>query len=243
METKKTENTIVEKAIEKGATTITLLTGQAPEQPRVFNLKDVKINGTIDAPSRFAEVRVFDQKKSHALVSKSRGEIKMIVNEQNTDDIFEITGRVFIAKEFKDLGINGNKPYTPESLAKHLKLKRSLFESHTEHMKLIAALRTIKARVQQSIDKAKDDKGNETDAFTQTVESNMPESFTLTLPLIEGGEKVKIEVFPVLEADGRDIICTLESMDAAEGIDDFRDKAVLAEVEKLKTKTTIIFCE
>jgi hypothetical protein len=242
-ENENTEATVVKEAMKNGATTVTILTGNAPKQPEIFNPKSIKISGTIDAPSRFAAIRDFEQKRSHALVSISRGEIIMTVNEQNTDDTHEIKGRVIIGREFAALGINADKEYTSESLAKHLKLKRSLFESHTEHTKLIAALRSIKAKVQQSIEKAKDDKGNETDAFTQTVESNMPESFTMLIPLIEGQSPQRIEVFPVLEADGRDIVCTLESMDAAEGIDQYRAEAVLEEVEKIKDKTTVIFTE
>lgn len=237
----RTEAEIVKNAIENGAKIVTILTGNAPRQPEIYNPKSITIEGTIDATSRFCEVRDFDRKASHALVSLSRGEIILVVNEQNTDNTHTVTGRVIIGKEFAALGINTDKPYTPESLAKHLKLKRSLFESHTEHTKLIASLRQIKAKVNQAIEKAKDDKGNETDAFTQTVESNMPESFIMNIPLIEGQKPSRIEVFPVVEADGRDIIVTLESMDAAEGIDQYRNEAVEAEVVKITDKTTVIY--
>ena len=63
----------------------------------------------------------------------------------------------------------------------------------------------------------------------------------MILPIIEGKEPKSVEVNVVLEVENGDIICCLESMDAAEFIDEIREKAVLEEVEVIKDKTTIIF--
>lgn len=241
METKKTEEKVLKQAIKEGATTITILTGNAPEPLKVNNRKPIDLKGTIDAPKRFIDVRDFERKESHALVSLSRGEIILVVNEQSTDDKFTITGRVSVSKEFKELGINSDRYYEPENLAKMLKLKRSMFANKLDHATTIAGLRNIKAKVNQDIEKAKDDKGNLTDAMKQSVESNMPDSIIVKIPLIEGQESVKIELFIVMEVEGGKIICTLESIDGAEGIDEFREKAVLEQVEEIKERTTVIF--
>ncbi|AHK11408.1 hypothetical protein F132_62 [Flavobacterium sp. phage 1/32] len=230
------------KSLEKGENvTLTILTGDAPEPLKIYNRNPITIKGTIEAPRRFVEVRDFERKKSHALISVSRGEIVLVVNEQETEDKFTITGRVQVAKEFADLGINSDKFYTPEELAKKLKLKRSIFANKLDHATTIATLRNIKAKVNQDIEKAKDDKGNVTDAMTQSVESNMPDSIKINIPLIEGMEAQNIELFIVLEVDNGKIICTLESIDGAELIEEFREKAVMQEVEKIKERTTIIF--
>lgn len=241
METNKVIEKAVVEAVKDGATTITILTGTASNPLTVNNPNPVKLTGTIDAPKRFIEVREFDRKASHALVSLSRGEIKLVVNEQSTDDLYTVTGRVAISKQFAELGINTDKYYEPEDLAKKLKLKRSMFANKLDHAKTIASLRNIKAKVNQDIEKAKDDKGNVTDAMRQSVESNMPDSITVKIPLIEGQEPVKIELFIVMEVEAGKIICTLESIDGAEGIDEFREKAVLEQVEAIKDRTTVIF--
>lgn len=241
----KVEDQVVKElvqSLEKGDNiTVTILKGEAPEPLKTNNRTPVNLKGTIEAPYRFTQVREFDRKKSHALVSISRGEIKLVVDEQSTDDKFTIIGRVEVSKEFQDLGINTNTTYSPEELAKKLKLKRKLFENKLAHATTIATLRNIKAKVNQDIEKAKDDKGNITDAMVQSVESNMPDSIMLKIPVIEGKEGVSIEVFIVMEVDAGKIICYLESMDGAEAIDQYREEAVLNQVKLIEDSTTVIF--
>lgn len=233
------ENTII-KAADKGET-LTILLGEAPKQLELHPNKPIVISGAICSPRRFCEVREFERKKSHALVNLSKGEIKLIIDEQATNDKFEITGKIAISKEFESLGINGSAIYTPEELAKKLKLKRNIFANKLDHATTIANLRNIKAKVNQEIEKAKDDKANVTDVMIQSVESNCPDSIKIKIPLIEGGERVEIELFIVMEVDGGKIICSLESIDGAELIEEFREKAVQEEVEKIKDRTTIIY--
>lgn len=165
----------------------------------------------------------------------------MVVDEQGTNDKFEITGKIEISKEFKELGINKDVVYTPEELAKKLKLKRNIFSSKMDHATTIAKLRNIKAKVNQEIEKAKDDKANVTDVMIQSVESNCPDSIKIKIPVIEGGERVEMELFIVMEVEAGKIVCTLESIDGAEMIEDFKEKAVQAEVLEIQERTTVIY--
>lgn len=235
------ENIVKETIKEADGKTVTILLGNAPEQLKLHANKPISLEGAICSPRRFCEVRKFERTKSHAMVSLSRGEIVLVVDEQGTNDKYTVTGRVRIAKEFEDLGINAEREYTPEGLAKKLKLKRSIFANKTEHAETIAVLRNLKAKVNQDIEKAKDDKGNLTDAMTQSVESNCPDSIKVKIPLIEGGEPASIELLIVLEVDNGKIICFLESIDAAELIEEFRTEAVAKEVEAIKDLTTVIY--
>lgn len=231
---------IAQTAIEKGISTLVVLEGKAPEQ---HNDLPVTIVGTISAPSSFIKGRENDFKNSkrHCLVSKTDGIIRLVLNEQSVVNKYIIQGQIEISKKFISLGINSDKSnYSPEELANKLKLLRSMFVSNMEHASICAILRNLKAKVNAQIEKADDRKGNVERNFKQTVESNMPDAIKLKLPLLEGEEPIAIEVNVVLEANGSDIRCSLESVDAAELIEKQFAERVNQEIEKIKDFVTII---
>ena len=231
---------IAQAAIEKGISSLVILEGQAPEQ---HNDQPVTISGTISAPSRFIEGRNEDFKdsKRHCMVSKTDGYIRLILNEQSVVDKYIIQGKIEVAKKFNTLGINSDKTqYSPEELANKLKLLRSMFVSNLEHASICATLRNLKAKVNAEIEKADDRKGNVTQNFKQSVESNMPDAIKLKLPLLEGEEPIEIEVNVILEAHGSDIKCSLESVEAAELIETQFAERVNQEIEKIKDFVTVI---
>lgn len=236
----KTER-LAEKAIEKGLSTVVVLTGDAPTQ---HNNNPVKISGNIDAPSRFIQGRKkdFEDSSTHCMVSKTDGRIELVINEQSTVNKYTVVGQIEIAKKFKALAINQPTSYTPEELANKLKLLRSMFVSNLEHATICATLRNLRAKINADIDKADDRKGNVERNFKQTVESNMPDVIKLKLPLLEGEEPVEIEVNVILEANGNNgINCFLESVDAAEMIEEQFALRVEQEVDKIKDWVTVIY--
>lgn len=231
---------LAQSAIEKGINTLVVLEGNAPEQ---HNPKPLSINGNIDAPSRFIEGRKDDFKDAarHCLVSKTEGKIELVLNEQSVVDKYTIVGKIEVSKKFLNLGINSDKTaYSPEELANKLKLLRAMFVSNIEHSNICSTLRNLKAKVNSDIENLNDRKGNVTANFKQTVESNMPDAIKLKLPLLEGEEPIEIEVSILLEANGSDIKCYLESIDAAELIEEQFEKRVNEEVEKIKDWVTVI---
>lgn len=232
---------VVQTMIEKDVKQVVILQGNAPDQ---HNNQPVSITGNIDAPSRFIEGRKldFNDSRKHCKVSKTDGVITLFLNEQSVVDRYVIQGKIEIAKKFKDLAINNDKHgYSPVELANKLKLLRSLFISNISHAEICATLRNLKAKVNSDIEKLDDRKGNVTDNFKQTVESNMPHSIVLKLPLLEGEEPIEIEVNVVLEANGNaEIKCYLESIDAAELIESQFAERVNQEIEKIKDFVTVI---
>lgn len=232
---------LAQAAIEKGISTLVVLQGDAPTQ---HNNQPVSIEGTISAPSRFIEGRKedFEGKDKHCMVSKTEGIIKLTLNEQSVVDKYTIIGKIQVSKKFKALGINSDKTnYTPEELANKLKLLRSMFVSNMEHANICSTLRNLKAKINSDIEKLDDRRGNITQHFKQTVESNMPAAIKLKLPLLEGEEPIEIEVNVILEANGdSNIKCSLESVEAAELIETQFAKRVSEEVEKIKDFVTVI---
>jgi hypothetical protein len=229
------------EALKKDQGSIVVLTGKAPEQ---HNPQPVNISGNIDAPSRFIEGRKIDFERSqrHCKVSKTDGTIVLILNEQSVVDKYTVSGKIEVGKKFQKLGINkDNVNYKPEELANKLKLLRAMFTSNLEHATICSTLRNIKATINKQIDSLDDRKGNVTDNFQQTVASNMPDAIILKLPLLEGEDPVEISVNVVLEADSSSQIkCYLESVDAAELIEELFEKRVNEEIEKIKDFVTII---
>jgi len=215
------------------------------EAAKVYNKEPLNISGTIDAPSRFLEQRngLYEKDRSHCLVSKSRGVIDLVINEDDPETKKSIQGKISLSELYVKLGINDSKKsYSPNELANCFKLLRSIFESKSDHMRIVKSLQNLKAKVKQDLDSKDDKRGNVSATFSQTVEANIPDSFNLILPIIEGESVVKIEVFITLEASSaHDIICYLESMDAAELVDKNREELVMKEVEKLEGKTTIMY--
>jgi transcriptional regulator len=232
---------LAQTALDQGLTSLVILEGQAPSQ---HNDLPVIITGNIDAPSRFIAGRSddFKESKKHCLVSKTDGHILLVLNEQSVVNKYQIQGKIEVAKKFTSLGINNDKTaYTPEELANKLKLLRSMFVSNLEHATICATLRNLKAKVNSEIEKQDDKKGNVQRNFKQTVESNMPDSIKLNIALLEGEDPIEIEVNVLLEANGSDIKCYLESIDAAELIETQFALRVEQEVEKIKDFVTVIF--
>jgi hypothetical protein len=203
------------------------------------------ISGTIDSPSRYIDYRKenIEVKTSHALVSKSEGTIQLIVNESWPLLKHSITGKIETSKIYQALGINNpGKFYAPKELSKKFKLLRSIFPDKAEHAKVVGALFNFQAKVNSNLNDEDDRRGNKSILFEQAVESNVPESFEINIPLIEGEESQSIKIDIVIEAGSSlDIKCFLESADAAELVDESREKRVMEEVGKIEKHTTVIF--
>ncbi len=233
------------KAFEEAAKTgrevkVTILEGEAPEQS---NPEPVIINGTISAPSRFIKKRTdtYNKDKSHCKVSETEGEIRLYIDEQNHFGYYHITGKVELGKRFLELGINTDKTYEPTELANRFRLMRSIFKNHSDHARINKNLRNLKARINGQMEDLDDRKGNRSILYKQTVESNIPDSFILNLPLIEGEEPEEIEVAVILEVNQGAIHCYLESVEGQDRIDELRKSLVKEEVAKIEDHTTVIY--
>jgi len=233
------ENNLVEKMVEQGVKEVTIRRGEALQ---LFPKKSVRINGAIDAPSRFIEARntEFDTLKSHTLIDRDNKVITLIINEDSHEGDVVVEGKIEIAKDFKDLGINQGKSYSPAQLSQRLKMLRAFFPSKVEHATIVNTLRNLKAKVKSDLDKLDDQRGNVTQNFTQAVESNMPESFSMEMPLIKGGINYSFPISILLEVNNTEITCFLESVDAQEILDNVSSAKIDEEIEKIKNYTCVI---
>lgn len=105
--------------------------------------------------------------------------------------------------------INTGASYTTFELSDLFKMNRSWFETKDTAMRLVSELRNFRSKVDKDIQAADDQRGNTHFLKAQVVESNIPKSFKLVLPIFKNHPKQTIEVEVNINAS--DMSCTLIS--------------------------------
>lgn len=185
----------------------------------------VEIVGVLNSPARWLEKRQELQlitNKCHVTVDREGQRIVLRINE-NAHYGTRIEGRLTLTDTFKKFHINDGHSFTLKELATLFKMNRSFFETKQAAMELVALLQNFKGKVNKDLEASTDNRGNKKVDFVQAVESNLPEAFTLHLPIFKGfkTEDVECEVY----VDPDDWSCQLISPTANELIEKYRDKA------------------
>lgn len=193
----------------------------------------VKINlsGTIGAPFEFLKKRMdqieqINQKRCHILVDREDISIKLIFNENDEYHRGEVTGTLEAYPKFKEFGINTGKVWTPTALGLFFKMNRAFFTSRENNMELVSTLMNFTAQVNNKIERSAKENGDRSDNFEQVVNSNLPKSFNLVIPIFKGTPAETIEVETFAQIDGRQVSFTLLSPGAQATLEGIRDKAV-----------------
>lgn len=213
-------------------------------------LKPVKIDlkGTLNAPvefltKRFDQPDQIDPNRCHIIVDREEISITLITNEHDTYLTGRVEGKLQQHPKFSEFGINTGKVWTPTQLGLFFKMNRSFFSSTAENMNLVTELMNFTATVNNSIQKSAKENGDRTDNFEQVVNSNLPKSFNLNIPIFKGFPAEKIEVETFAQVNGREIAFTLLSPGAQSSLEEIRDKAIdeqLDAVKKICGKIAII---
>lgn len=187
----------------------------------------VKVNivGVLNSPARWLEKRQELQQitnKCHVTVDREGLKIILQINE-NAHYGTRIEGRLMLTETFKKFHINDGHSFTLKDLATLFKMNRSFFESKQIAMELVTLLQNFKGKVNKDLEASTDNRGNKKVDFVQAVESNLPEAFTLHLPIFKGleAEDVECEVY----VDPDDWSCQLISPDANDIVERYRDEA------------------
>lgn len=201
--------------------------GEAPKSLDPKEPETINIIGTIDAPYRWLEKRVelIEQKKAHINVNRDSNAIVLIIDENNYYRS-SIRGILQPSKEMQDFGINTGTVWEPAKLAQFFKMHRAFFEDKSENMMLVSTLKNFKAKVNQDLEQSKEDNGSKTDNYSQVVDSNLPKSFKISIPLFKGFDCETIEVEIYADVDGRNVSLTLVSAGANEAIESYKNKVI-----------------
>ena len=209
----------------QGQNTLTLMQGNAPKQLDQLAPVKMKVAGIIEAPLEFLRKRVgdIDQHKAHIFVNRDELAILLVFNEDDAYTRGEVGGKLRLSKVFEKFGINSDKQWEPETLGQFLKLNRTYFVSRDENMKVVNALKTFDAKVNQIVQRETKENGNKAFTFRQAVDSNIPESFKLCLPVISGQAPMEIDVETYANIDGSSVSISLQSPGANDIIEEIRN--------------------
>ena len=202
----------------------------------------VGIEAQIDAPARWLEKRVgeIEQKKTHVTVDREHFTILLVIDEKNAyKDV--VKGKLELSEEMGKFGINSGEYISAFEMSDLIKKNRSFFQSTTEAMKLVTELRNFKAKVDKEIEANDDRRGNRKILAAQVVESNLPESFKIEIPIFKGQPKKVIEVEVEITPDN--LSCTLVSPEANDTVQNERDDimdGVLKRIEEAAPEIVII---
>ncbi len=217
---------------------LVLREGVAPKELDPKAPVKTKLNGVISAVVEYLTKRIntgqFAQKDCHILVNRENIEITLIINEADEYKRGEIVGKLGYNPKFVEFGINGGKVWTPTELGMFIKMNRAFFADRAENMKLVSCLMNFTADVNNKIDRAVKENGNRTDNFAQVVNSNLPESFTIQMPIFKGMQPETIEVETFAQVNGREVAFILLSPGAQATLEDLRDKVIDEQLKQIR---------
>jgi hypothetical protein len=225
------EGLVVSKALETGKSgEIVIRHGDA------LPLKEpvpVTILGCIDTPYRWLKKRVGDisQKNSHIEVDRTAMRIALIINEDSAYRNL-IAGALTVSDEICDLKINSGEYMSNFYMADLLKENRSYFTSKVDAMKLVTELRNFKAKVEREIELSDDKRGNARALRGQIVNSNLPDKFSLNIPIFNSMEPHEFEV--EVEINPENLSCTLTSPDVRDYMKEQRDDILDAQIKDIE---------
>jgi hypothetical protein len=196
------------------------------------------ISGVIGVPFEYLKKRVetgqFTQERSHIIVNREKIKIVLIINEDDEYLRGKIEGVLQTHPKFVEFGVNTGKTWTPTELGLFFKMNRTFFPDKTTNMKLVTDLMNFTATVNNKIEKSVKESGDRTDNFAQVVNSNLPASFALQIPIFKGMQAEALEVETFAKVNGREVGFTLISPGANQILESVRDNVIDSELEKIR---------
>lgn len=211
--------------------------------------RKVVISGTISAIANFLEKRCqcegqIDLTHTHILLDRDNLKMTLICNETDERNIMKVEGTIELSRQYKEFHINDYQfPWNPIKLGNFFKINRTYFENTETNMELVAKLKKFSADVKAHVDKHKDEDGSVNFKYSQAVDSNLPKSFMLNIPIFKGSEAEQINVETDATIDGTDVQFFLISSDAAAIYETARDKVIdkeLARINEIAPQIPII---
>jgi len=218
----------LEKGIE--SVEVTFREGAAVKQLDPKPPVKTDLSGVIGVPLEYLKKRVetgqFDQECSHLIVDREEIQLILIINECDEYMRGKVSGKLDLHPKFIEFGINTGKTWMPYELGMFFKMNRSFFPDKAISMKLVTDLMNFTATVNNKIERSVKENGNQTDNFAQVVNSNLPASFVLDIPIFKGMPSESLEVETFAKINGREVVFTLLSPGANQTLESIRDKVI-----------------
>lgn len=207
---------------------IVIREGQAPKQLDAIKPNKVHIKGTISAPSEFYKKRkkLHNPDKCHVLFDRNKGTITLVVDEQFENDNYKITGEIQDNPDLKPFQINTNHLFGVKELMGILKFNRIHFVDKEANAKIVLSLQNFKGKIEKTLADTSDLRGNDEKSRLVKLETELEESFKLSMPMHKGGKSVVFTVDVCLSATSADVQVWLESKELKELQDGSRNQII-----------------
>jgi len=240
------ENQQINLHVEKGQNEVIIRHGEA--EPVVPFRKPLRLHGTLEVPRKHLEnpsrwltnkgpdnikleYRDSPLNYSYLAVNREKGSIEFAEDAGNPWGSIYV-GELQLDPRFEKFNINTGKSLTTLDLANFIKMNRSHFETKDKAMLLVSQLRNFKAKVDKEVENAADDRGNRRILLAQAVESNIPESFKIMVPVFKGYPAQTLEV--EISIDPNDLSCSLISPEVNDYIERTKDDLIDTELDSIK---------
>jgi len=183
------------------------LDGSTPEiiwregsAPDIEKPKQVVISGDIRSVGAFVLGRTgitnlqgINKETTLVTVNKEAGTIEL---QTNPNDVYGSTvkGTLQISDELNLFCINGGKMFSQKELIKILKFNRIHFSDPLEQQDLLKQYMAFSFKTGTEGHANGDDRGNKSQAVSKIVETNLPTSFTLKIPIYKGERSLVFRV-------------------------------------------------
>ena len=211
------------------------------ENPYKLPVKEplnLHVKGVITCIYAFLEKRwgteQIDKEHTHIKVNRDELTVTLVTNENDERKMQTIVGSIQLSRKFTEFHINDGKLWKPVLLGDFFRINRSYFETKEKNMELVNILKSFSAKVQTTIKKELCDNGSVTDNYEKAVDSNLPSSFIINVPIFKGAEPEKLSIETIAQVEGNTASLTLISADAECIIEESRDKIINAELDKIR---------
>jgi len=199
----------------------------------------IDISGVLSSPSEFYKKRVekglHDKNKCHIIFNKNKGTIMLVVDEQYKSENFVIRGSLVENPDLEAFGINSSCTIRSVKEAMNfLKMNRLFFTDKDLNHKIVASLQNFKAKVEKEIENSNDLRGNEKVSKMQKLETDLAESFELSIPIYKGQPNSVFAVDILCHVNDNGVNIYFESRGLKELNDSTRSSMIDKELESFK---------
>ena len=205
----------------------------------VLEPEKVNIVGTIGSIFSFLEKRwkceeQISHEHTHIIVDRDNLSMTLVANETDARNKIVILGKLQLSRQFTAFHINDGYAWEPLVLSQFIKMNRAYFSNREENMKLVSVFKNFKAKVNTDYERDRKENGSFTDNYSQIVDSNMPDRFSVVLPIFKSTAPKTIEVETYASINGHDVTVQLMSPSAQEVVDQTLDAIIDEQIAAIR---------
>ncbi len=205
----------------------------------VLEPEKVNISGTITSIFSFLEKRwecegQINHEHTHIIVDRDNLSMTLVANETDARNKMVIVGKLQLSRQFMEFHINDGYVWEPLVLSQFFKMNRAYFSNRDENMKLVSVFKNFKAKVNTDYERDRKENGSYTDNYSQIVDSNMPDRFSVVMPIFKGTKAQSIEVETYATINGHDVTVQLISPSAQQVVDETLDAIIDEQIAAIR---------